>query len=158
MTLTHLIPSLRSSIADPLDHRKWPAHTVTSIDDVVVAGVSLDCLADWCGTPCVHTTDTVSVIVARVETVEIDAEGRIDVWVDAELAHCDATWQEARMIGRISTARAVATHLRPSSDPQRTVLLPADLRRGDLIAIPSAMTVAVRDLRRGARHPERYES
>ncbi|WP_375401194.1 hypothetical protein [uncultured Amnibacterium sp.] len=158
MTLTQLIPSLRRSIADPLDTRKWPAHTVTSIDDVVVAGVSLDCLVDWCGTPCVHTTDTGCVIVTRVETVEIDAEGRVDVWVDAELAHCDATWQEARMIGRVSTAHAVSTHLRPASEPQRTVFLPADLRQGDLIAIPSAMIIAVRDLRRAARHPERCES
>lgn len=153
MTLTHLLPSLRRSIADPLDPRKWPAHTITSIDDVTVAGVSLDCLVDWCGTPCVHTTDAGSVIVARVEAVEIDAEGRVDVWVDAELARCDATWQEARMIGRVSTAHAVPTHLRPTSDPQRTVLLPADVRQGDLIAIPSATTVAVRDLRRDARHP-----
>ena len=154
MTLTQIIPSLRRSIADPLDTRKWPAHTVTSIDDVTVAGVSLHCLVDWCGTPCVHTTDTGCVIVTRVDTVGIDAEGRLDVWVDAELAHCDATWQEARLIGRVSTAHAMSTHLRPSSGPHRTVLLPADVRQGDLIAIPSAGAVAVRDLRRVARRPE----
>ena len=155
--MTYNIPSLRRSIADPLDPRLWPAHTTASIDDVTVAGVSLDCLVDWCGTPCVHSTDQGCVIIARVETVDVDAAGGIDVWVDAELEHCEASWQEARMIGRVSTAHAVSTHLRPTSDPALTVSLPADIRPGDLIAIPSATIVAVRDLHRHACHPERYE-
>jgi hypothetical protein len=66
------------------------------------------------------------------------------------------------MIGRVSTAPAAPTTLRPSaqrptSEPRGAVLLPADLREGDLIAIPSTTVIALRELRRQAVHPERYD-
>ena len=148
--------TLTTSLAVPIDPRLWPDHTTTSPDDVTVAGVSLDCLVDWCGTPCVHTTDRASVILTRVETIETLPDGTREAWMDAELEHCDATWQQARLIGRISTAHSSPVRLRPTNDPDRIVELPADLRPGDLIAIPSPAIIPLRELHRGAVHPERY--
>ncbi|HXR43314.1 MAG TPA: hypothetical protein VN759_00820 [Pseudolysinimonas sp.] len=158
MTLTHLIPSLRRSLADPIDPRCWPAHTTASIDDVTVAGVSLHRLVDWCGTPCVHSTDAGCVVVARVESVECQPDGSADVWVDAELEHADTLTRHARLIGRVSTAHGIRARVRPARDLADAAELPADIRAGDLVAIPSPRVVALRDLHRGALHPERLES
>ena len=151
------MPSLRRSIADPLDPRHWPAHTSASIDDLTIAGVSLRCLVDWCGTPCVHSTDPGSVIVTRVEAVEARADGGIDVWVDAELEHCAVRAADSRMIGRASTAHAVAAALRPAMVPAASASLPSDLRPGDLIAVPCATVPTLHELQRSAVHPERWE-
>jgi hypothetical protein len=54
-------------------------HTVAtaSIDDVTVAGVSLDCLVDWRGTPCVHSSEAGCGFVTRVETIEVGVSGRL---------------------------------------------------------------------------------
>lgn len=157
MTLTLLIPSLRRSIPDPLDPHAWPPHTSATLSDVVVEGVSLERLAGWCGTPCVHTGDRDSVVVVRVEAVEDRAEG-IDVWVDAELQHCEVRPGQVRLIGRISAAPAIPAAVRSGRDASPLSLLPADVRAGDLLALPARGTVAHRDLRRDARHPERYDA
>jgi len=148
MTLTDLLPSLRRSIPDPLDPRRWPARTTATLDDVVIEGVSLDRLTGWCGTPCVHTCDAGAVIVARVEAVEERADGALDVWVDAELHRCAAFLGEARLIGRISTRGDRRIALRPSADPVPDATLPGDVRAGDLVVVPCADAVRRRDLLR----------
>jgi hypothetical protein len=50
MTLTAIIPSLRTSIPDPLDVNLWPELTTATTTDVIVAGVSLLRLVEVCDT------------------------------------------------------------------------------------------------------------
>jgi len=171
MTLTHIIPSLRRSIADPLDQDAWPAYTTTSITDIVVAGLSLTTLAGWCGTPCVHTAAAVirgtggrpseielaSVVVARVTSVDL-VGGALSVWVDAELDRCVAMCGQARLIGRSSTARATTAVLFPASPNatvHRALELPSDLAEGDLLAIPCIGVTLLRDVQNHSGHAER---
>ena len=113
MTLTHILPSLRRSLPNPLDRDLWPEFTTTSSTDVAIAGVSLTRLADWCGTPCVHSatavipgtgglpspTELTSVIVARVIAVTVAGDGSADAWLDAQLSGAAVVMKEARMIG-----------------------------------------------------------
>lgn len=155
MTLTSVLPSLRASVPDPLDPDVWPAHTSPTLDDVVTAGVSLRTLVDLCGTPCVHTATAarpgsggsrssaydVAVVVARVHVVGSGAV-RLDVGADT----VPGVWREARLFGRISTAPVT-----PFAVGAQTVVLPRDVRAGDLIAIPCSRTLARRDVRQAVR-------
>ncbi|WP_348788945.1 hypothetical protein [Leifsonia sp. NPDC080035] len=153
MTLTHLIPSLRASVPNPLGRDLWPEFTTASLCDVVIAGVSLTRLAEWCGTPCIHTaaavvpgtggmpsaTDTASVIVTRVTAIAGATDGTIDVWIDARLAETPVVADELRMIGRISTACDAQARIHPAGEattPLRVGELVSDLRVGDLLAVP----------------------
>jgi hypothetical protein len=171
MTLTHILPSLRRSLPDPLDRDRWPEYTTTSPTDVVIAGLSLTTLVGWCGTPCVHTAAAVvpgtngrpsesnlaSVVVTRVCSVSFEGD-QIAVWVDAELDHCSAICSQARLIGRASTAHAAAAILFPASPHatvHRALELPVDLVEGDLLAIPCAGLTLLRDVQNRANHPER---
>jgi hypothetical protein len=67
---------------------------VTSIP--TIAGVSLDRLIRSGGTPRVHATYLGSVIVTRVETIELDADASRQVWVDAELEPARPAGRSAR--------------------------------------------------------------
>ena len=156
MTLTQFIPTLRSSIPDPLTIDLWPEHTVSTATDVTVAGVSLVELSHWCGTPCVHTaaavipgtqgrpspTEICSVVVATV--TEVRRGGHLRLVLDADLDRCGAIASEARLIGRLSPARGVAAWVRDGSDP---AILPEDVRIGDLVAIPCRHTARLHDVR-----------
>lgn len=172
MTLTHLIPSLRRSIPDPVAHDRWPEFTTVSTTDVTVAGVSLLSLVGWCQTPCIHTaaavipgtggrpseTDLASVVVTRVERLGRAADGRPEAWIDAFLDACQPILSEIRLIGRVSTDHEVVVALRPTSrEPvvARTVELPADLRVGDLLAVPCVGVTAIQEVRGWTSHPER---
>jgi hypothetical protein len=163
MTLTHLLPSLRRTLPTPLDRDRWPEFTTTTTDDVSVAGVSLARLADWCGTPCVHTatalmpgtggmpsaTELTSVVVARVLAVTVASDGSADAWIDARMAGSAFVMSEARMLGRVSTARDRAVRVRSPYDedaPVDAVYLGGDLRAGDLLAIPCRGTARLRDI------------
>lgn len=163
MTLTHILPSLRRSLPNPLDRDSWPEFTTTTPDDVTIAGVSLVRLADWCGTPCVHTatailpgtgglpspTELTSVIVARVLAVTLTGDGSADAWIDARLSGSAVVMKEARMIGRVSTARDFAVRVRSPYDedaPADAVYLGNDLRPGDLLAIPCRGTALLRSV------------
>ncbi|MDQ1606592.1 MAG: hypothetical protein QOJ18_959 [Microbacteriaceae bacterium] len=170
MTLTHIIPSLRRTIASPWRRDLWPEFTTTSTVDVTIAGVSLLRLVDWCGTPCVHTAaavtpraggrvdprasdeDATSVIVAKVIAVE-PHDDAIDVWIDADLSGCNAFPSETRMIGRVSTAHDTVIHLRSGSgNPSRggacsvPIELGSDIHFGDLLAIPCAGTTCLHEI------------
>lgn len=152
MTLTAIIPTLRCSIPDPLDHTRWPEHTYVTVSDVVVAGVSMVRLSEWCGTPCVHTDDTTTVILTRVQHLEARADGTISAWLDADLTGVGADPSEARLIGRASHARE--RNVRIGS---LRITSPADLVVGDLLAIPAQGRIALRHVdprRRNARHPQ----
>ena len=157
MTLTHLMPSLRRTLPDPLRADLWPEFTVATIDDVVTAGVSAVRLADLCGTPCVHTAAAVipgthgrpspsalaAVLVTEVNTV--DSTG---VRVDAELSSDRLLLHEARLIGRASTARDEPVDLRWRSG-SGSVTLPADIRQGDLLVIPCRGVITLHEVTPG---------
>lgn len=165
MTLTQIMPTLRRSIPDPLHARSWPEHTFATVDDVVIAGVSLVRLAALCETPCVHTADAcvpeartrpalrhdVAVIVVSVTDVVDTPAGRV-VLVDGDLSDAAANWHQSRLIGRVSTAAAAECSVLTASattmtGPGTRAELPADLRRGDLLAIPCARAVTLHDIR-----------
>ncbi|MFF1635830.1 hypothetical protein [Leifsonia sp. NPDC058248] len=145
MTLTHLLPTLRLTMPDPLDRDSWPEFTTATTTDVVVAGVSLIRLAEWCGTPCVHTAAAVvpgtggkpsdselaAVVVLRVVGVTPRHGGGLDVRLDGELHLVAALTAQARLIGRASTIRDTQAHVGAS-----VIDLPGDLRVGDLLAVP----------------------
>ncbi|KQR19216.1 hypothetical protein ASF79_16270 [Agreia sp. Leaf335] len=155
MTLTSLLPSLRKSIPDPFVIDRWPEWTHLTTIDVVVSGVSLLRLVELCDTPCVHIAAAVvpgthgrpsdieqsSVVVAQV--VEIPREGALIL--DADLTRVQAHVSEARLIGRASTQHSVPFSL----SAEHSAVLPADLRVGDLIAIPCRGAVCRRQLRSG---------
>ncbi|PPF64117.1 hypothetical protein C5E11_05310 [Clavibacter michiganensis] len=161
MTLTSLLPSLRKSIPDPFVIDRWPEWTHLTTIDVVVSGVSLLRLVELCDTPCVHIAAAVvpgthgrpsdieqsSVVVAQV--VEIPREGALIL--DADLTRVQAHVSEARLIGRASTQHSVPFSLSAAQplSAEQSAVLPADLRVGDLIAIPCRGAVCRRQLRSG---------
>ncbi|MCU1526479.1 MAG: hypothetical protein JWP75_242 [Frondihabitans sp.] len=169
MTLTDIIPSLRTIIADPLDLDQWPSLTFSTPTDVVVGGVSLTRLAELCGTPCVHTADAVipqthgrrspseitTTVVVRVVSLSRDRQGSLLVTVDADLARVDARIDEVRLLGRVSTAHDVVSYLTNTCrhDDAETPFsrlgagLPADLTVGDLLAFPCRGLVTLHQVR-----------
>lgn len=125
MTLTQIMPTLRRSIPDPLHARSWPEHTTATVDDVVIA---------------VSVTDVVDTPAGRV------------VLVDGDLSDAAANWHQSRLIGRVSTVAAAECSVLTASattmtGPGTRAELPADLRRGDLLAIPCARAVTLHDIR-----------
>jgi len=159
MTLTHLIPSLRRTLPDPLTSDLWPEGTVTTTTDVIVSGISLLRLVEVCGTPCIHSgaaviaatggrpssTEKVAVLVVRITAAQLHASGSLVIETDARLEDLRLVWSETRLINRASTAhsgtvlvarRPIDPHLALTADVS-TAELPLDLRVGDLLAIPS---------------------
>ncbi|OZD43732.1 hypothetical protein CH252_24625 [Rhodococcus sp. 06-1477-1B] len=147
MTLTALLPTLRSSIPAPFDAAAWPAGSTPTLDDVTVRAMSVGRYADICGTPCVCTgpavipasggvasaTLSTTVVVATVRDAGPDV-----LRLDACVAGLDAVWREARLIGRVSHAydepfAVVDAH---GEEACATVVLPGDVRAGDRIAFP----------------------
>ena len=146
MTLTALLPTLRSSIPAPFDATAWPAGSTPMLDDVTVRAVSIGRYADICGTPCVCTGPAVipasggvasgihstTVVVATV----LDATPET-LRIDACVAGLDAVWREVRLIGRVSHAyderfAIVDAHGQAAG----SVILPGDVRSGDRVAFP----------------------
>ncbi|SIO08405.1 hypothetical protein [Agromyces cerinus] len=154
---------LLTTTGRPAGLEHWPRHTSATVDDIVVSGVSMLRLVELCGTPCVHTATAeatgesgpersidISVVVVRVTNVRGRGAERV-VEVDGRLDGCDACWVELRMIGRTSTAPAIAVGLSTPSEPGtgNQVSLPEDIAAGDLIAAPCGHVSALRDIRRG---------
>ncbi|GAA2226968.1 hypothetical protein N1031_03390 [Herbiconiux moechotypicola] len=152
MTLTTILPSLRTTLPDPIALDRWPEQTHPTVDDVVVGGVSLRRLVDICETPCVHVAAAVvpgsggrpsdreqaSVVVTKV--LEVTGDGMLVL--DAELSEVAAHFDEARLIGRASTRRATAFAVGNGA-----MVLPADVRAGDLVSVPCRGAVCCRHLR-----------
>lgn len=176
MTLTHILPTLRASVPDPFGRDLWPEFTTASVDDVTVAGVSLTCLAGWCGTPCVHTaaavipgtggmpspTDIASVVVTRVIQINTASDGVLDVWIDARLAGADIEIGELRMIGRVSTAGDARARIHPAGEaagPRHVDAVVSDLRAGDLLVLPCRGAALLREVDPRRRHrPEHQDA
>lgn len=146
MTLTALLPTLRSSIPAPFDSTAWPAGSAPTLDDVTVRAMSVGRYAEICGTPCVCTGPAVipasggvasAVLSTTVVVATVVHAGPDTLQVDACFTDLDATWREARLIGRVSRAyderfAVVDAH----GEPSGTVVLPGDLRVGDRVAVP----------------------
>ena len=160
MTLTEILPTLRQSIASPLDRWRWPVHTAPTTTDVVVGGISLMRLLEISGSPAVLTGDLplpsagtdVTVLLFRI-TLRVDTqEGKRIALTDCFFDGIDAVWEECRLIGRTSTARATTIELIPGEEndaawPHPIATLPADLRAGDVVVVPCAGAVTLHDVR-----------
>lgn len=166
MTLTDILPSLRRSLPDPLARSAWPDHTTATTTDLIIAGVSMNALAVLCSTPAVHTgefsiggtgsrrivrADRAVILTAVTMVVDAPGVGRV-VIVDARLGALPVTWAETRLIGRASTG-----HRRPAAvldgnesamiERRPPVLLPDDIREGDILAVPCDGLTALHDVR-----------
>jgi len=164
MTLTTVIPSLRRSIPDPLDPDSWPERTHASVTDVVVAGVSLCRLAEVCGTPVVHTaaaampgtrglpspTEDRAVVVLTITDVAVQGESAT-IDLDGCVDGIGASWREMRLLGRASTEHVRSFGLARCGvrgAGADSVVLPGDLRAGDLVAVPCEAPLSLSELRR----------
>ncbi|GMA28508.1 hypothetical protein [Arenivirga flava] len=161
MTLTTILPTLRRSIPDPLDSNRWPERTRATTTDVVVCGVSLLGLVELCGTPCVHSAAgaapgtggrpsplfDASAVVLRITEVLHSAEGATLVLLDGRLDHPGTAWGELRLIGRASTAHDAPATVLGGAERSASVELPADVRPGDLLAVPVRGVPCLRELR-----------
>lgn len=162
MTLTSLLPTLRESIASPFRSDLWPARAVAGTRDVTIAGVSLLRYVELCATPCVttgqaviplsggmaSTTDWTSIVVATVTAVTDD--GVRTLTIDAALHATAHTGAELRMIGRVSHAPDRAWVILDAEGERIALdapLLPADLRPGDLVALPCRGAIGLGDIR-----------
>ncbi|UFS59113.1 hypothetical protein [Subtercola endophyticus] len=176
MTLTRLLPSLRSSIPDPLNADLWPEYTSATTTDVVVAGVSLLRLVDICQSPCIHTAAAVvpgthgrpstleraTAIVTTITEIAVTATGTLCISVDARFDTVRPLLSELRLIGRASVAHttSAALVLADSNRDAPAVLevltggLPADIRVGDLLAVPCRGELALRHISRSHAVPE----
>lgn len=157
MTLTDQLPSLRRTLPDPIAMDAWPEDTRARVDDVVVGGLSLRAVASVAGTPCVHAgaavlpgtgglpsrDATTSVVVTMVVAVTPHGDDVL-IALDVDPGDASPVWAEARLLGRASTARRRST---PVVREGRVIALPriaADMRAGDLLAIPCAGRMRVR--------------
>ena len=144
----------------------WPEFTEFLGSDIRVVGVSLLGVVEAVGTPCVRTAAAVvpgtgglissrrfaSVVVVRASG---DETGTLEAWIDADLRACSPALHECRLLGRRSTAAdlpvVVQSVAAPGDADGQLVALPADLRAGDILAIPCATPVALFDIRGRAR-------
>lgn len=128
MTLTDILPTMRLSIPSPLAIDAWPVHTQPTVDDVIVAGVSLVRLAEVSGTPAVLTGDLprpgrprerglaggtdVTVLVFRITL-------RVDTQEDKRIALTDCTFDGVTALwasaGSSDARRAAGARISSSS-------------------------------------------
>jgi len=132
----------------------WPAASHTTGDDILLAEVSLRRAVDWAATPLVvNETDDATdlpLLVTQVQAVDRHACGRPVLQLDCRLDRLPFVWSQARLFSRSSRARSVLwlAVRRPSrvdivvSEDVVALPLPADLRLGDLLAIPGRSRAA----------------
>ncbi|WP_241534838.1 hypothetical protein [Clavibacter michiganensis] len=88
-------------------------------------------------------TERTSALVLRILAVSpATADAPRAMLVDADIAGLACAWEEARLIGRASTAAA-----RPAGIGGQGVRLPADVVAGDLVVVPVPGAVEVRGTR-----------
>ncbi|MFW0788344.1 hypothetical protein [Gordonia sp. CPCC 205333] len=152
MTLTTILPTLRASIPDPIDLKRWPAGTRATVSDIVIDGQSASSVAGQRGTPCVFDAgevfpwagdhDARGVVIVRVLAVgcvdeSMPSYARSELILDAEPGRVAADWHEVRMIHRVSTAKVGVFSL-AGREPV-VVDLPVDIGVGDLLIAPCAL-------------------
>lgn len=173
MTLTSILPTLRRSIPGPFSRDAWPARTVPTCDDVVVGGISVTRYVGLCGLPAVMTAPAVIPLsggmpsaTASTTVLSLAVSGLLPaggpgaaarvgeipaIVLDAELGDAlRPVWGEARLLARVSGAadhRFAICGSDGSRLPGVAVVLPADVRPGDVIAVPCPGAVGVGDIR-----------
>jgi len=157
MAILHSITSSRNAAAHMMVGSSWPSDTQLTTDDILIHGDSLAAAARARQTPLVRIGEArtspqdntgrqefVTVLVTRVEHVDhLGLLQRPDIWIDAALSGCSPIVAAARIIGRPTTERRKRFRMLAESDPgvHTDLYLPADIRTGDLVAIPCAGTV-----------------
>ena len=99
--------------------------------------------------------DDIPMLVTQVQAVDRHFTGRMVVQLDCRLDRLPFVWSEARLLSRPSHARSRLWLVvrRPSrvdmvySEDVLAVRLPADLRLGDLLAVPERSLAAVNAMR-----------
>lgn len=164
MTLTSILPTLRRSIPSPLSRDAWPARTAPTCDDIVVGGVSVTRYIELCGLPAVMTAPAVIPLsggmpsptaATTVLILEVSAARPADEVAALVLAAAfddglHPVWTEARLLARVSGApdhRFAVCGSDGARLPGVAVVLPADVRPGDLVAVPCPGAVGVGDIR-----------
>lgn len=134
----------------------WPCDTAILGDDIVVSGISLRQLAEVSGTPAVYRGESVAgadvetdVVITRVTEIAAHRVGMPIVLTDVRLDNLRLVWSAAK---RVDGAAPSSRRLRdrrmlvvrcPSNVPLQScdnvlvMSLPADLRPGNLLAIPT---------------------
>ncbi|QDW64267.1 hypothetical protein [Oerskovia sp. KBS0722] len=161
MTLLHTMIAGRVAALRAAETRAWPAGTLLTADDVLVAGTSLAELARTVGTPALLAGATSGtgtgapsrrslVVVVQVDAVIPPMHRPREVWIDAELEGCAPVLSAVRVLGRACAGHSHRYRIRPdrSESLAELVRLPADLHRHDLLAIPCTSRVALEDIRR----------
>ncbi|MGG7465215.1 hypothetical protein [Plantibacter sp. YIM 135347] len=132
-----------------------------SVPTSLGAAILADAILTGAGQPGLTHENFTSVLVTRVEAVMevLAVRGTAayrDVWVDAELTGCLPRLEACRVIGRVPSAETLPVRFRPcGSGRQPVVEMSADLRAGDLLAIPCDGPTALYDVQRHSRHIER---
>lgn len=151
MSILHSITSSRPEAFTEASW--WPEGTVHTVDDILIRGTSMVDVARIGRTPLVRIgqvpsvqrrQDFVTVVLTRIEHIErFGGLQRPDVWIDAALRDCEPIFAAARLLGRRPAAHTRRIRLRTEADAgaRLSARLPADLRVGDLLAIPCATTV-----------------
>ncbi len=149
MTLTAILPTLRASIPDPIDLRRWPEGTRATVRDLVVAGQSMNTVATQRKTPCVFDAgecgpwacdcEARGVLLVRVVAVggpsePVPSYAGPELILDVDPRATAADWSEVRLINRVSTSKQITWHL-VSGEPVM-VDLPADVGPGDVLVAP----------------------
>jgi hypothetical protein len=144
----------------------WPEATQLLGDDIVVGGTSLRGRVEAAGTPVVvepasstlrsaGAASCPPVLVTQVLAVDRHFSGRMVVQLDCRLDRLPFIWSEARLLSRSSGARTITWLVvrRPSridmvlADDVVAIPLPADLRLGDLLALPGRTLTSATALR-----------
>ncbi|MDD7928385.1 hypothetical protein [Microbacterium thalli] len=164
MTLTSILPTLRRSIPSPLSRDAWPARTVPTCDDIVVGGISVTRYVALCGLPAVmtapaviplsggmpSTTASTTVLILEVSVARPADEVPALVLAAALDDAVHPVWSEARLLARVSSApdhRFAVCGDDGTRLPGVALVLPADVRPGDLVAVPCPGAVGVGDIR-----------
>lgn len=160
MTLTDILPSLRRTLPSPWAIDAWPEATQATPIDVIQAGVSMLRVVELCETPCVHSAcavvpgthgrpspDRVCTVIATTIVDLTEVGGRLRATVDARL-DVAAVWTEVRVLGRVTTGvNATVDLIDVAGAAAGPVMLPGDMRVGDILVMPVPESVCLRQLR-----------
>lgn len=141
----------------------WPEGTIHSDADVILERSSLVHAAAAGRTPLVRIGVAggwdralgtqhhfVTIVLTRVEYVDrARDDGRVVIWVDAQLDRCHPNLAAARLIGRDHAARRRRMSVRPTAASELGwARLPVDIVIGDLLAVPCDGAIPLSDARR----------
>ena len=168
MTVLHSVMAGRFAARRAGEPSCWPAGTQHTTDDILIRGESLAAAARAGDIPLVRIGERpaspgvdegrqrfVTVLVTVIEHVDrLGGFQRPCIWIDAALRECEPIIEAARIVGRPTTTHRRTLRLQTEREPgaHLDLRLPADVRAGDLLAIPCSGTVARSQVTNGQRH------